>query len=137
MPAAARRPASFEVVFDGARLGEDLAHASAAGRAVALAARRRLARDGITASSLHPCEPQGRDARLPGCVKTYLPTERAAPRAGGAPGTPLGAWGMIFAVRADTTRRVYLECVAFGERHPQRASRPSVYEVAGRRPSAL
>jgi len=63
------------------------------GRAVGRAAHRRLAREGIIASSLHPCEPQARGGtRLPGCVKTYLPAERAAAARGGAQHLP-GAAG--------------------------------------------
>jgi hypothetical protein len=50
-------------------------------------------------------------------VKTYLPDVN-------------GAWGMVFALRADNNGRVYLELVAFGQRHPKRQSTPSVYQVA-------
>ncbi|CAN5464335.1 hypothetical protein BH20ACT18_BH20ACT18_05710 [soil metagenome] len=129
-----RRAATFDVVFDDARLNEDLEHASAAGRSVGHAARRRLVRDGIAASALRPCEPEARDGtRLPGSVKTYLP-----------PGSDLrtpehlpGAWGMVFAVRADAAGRPYLEYLAFGERHPERQSRFTVYQVADRRLRAL
>jgi len=44
---------------------------------------------------------------------------------------------MVFAVRADATGRPYLECLAFGERHPERRSRLTVYQVADRRLRAL
>lgn len=40
---------------------------------------------------------------------------------------------MVFALRADQQRRVYLELLAFGQRHPKRRSTPSVYAVAAAR----
>jgi hypothetical protein len=66
------RPA-FVVTFDDAALAEDLAHASAPGRVVALDARRQFAAHGIEVGVLRPCRDEGRDGtRLSGCVKTYL-----------------------------------------------------------------
>jgi hypothetical protein len=44
---------------------------------------------------------------------------------------------MVFAVRADEHARVYLELLAFGQRHPKRRSTPSVYLVAAARRAHL
>lgn len=111
----------FRVTFDDASLAEDLAHASAAGRTVALDARRKLAAHGIARSLLRPCSAEGRDGtRLAGCVKTYLPA-------------PAGDWGMVLELRLDQRGRPLLHCLAFGRRHPRRPSQPSVYQVADRR----
>jgi hypothetical protein len=129
-----RRGATFDVAFDDARLNEDLEHVGAAGRPVGEAAHRRLAREGIAASALRPCDPDGRDGtRLSGCVKTYLPPRDELP----TPHHPPGAWGMVFAVRADASGRPYLEYLAFGKRHPEGRSKLAVYQVADRRLRAM
>lgn len=112
---------TFTVTFDDAALAEDLAHTSAPGRAVALHARRQLAAHGIPAARLRPCLSEGRDGtQLPGCVKTYLPA-------------PAGDWGMVFEGRINTDGQPFLHCLAFGRRHPARASQPSVYQLAHQR----
>jgi hypothetical protein len=111
----------FGVTFDDADLAEDLEHASAAGRIVALDARRQFAIHGIPVALLRPCVAEARDGtRLPGCVKTYLPA-------------PLGDWGMVFQGRLSDRGQPFMHCLAFGRRHPLRATQPSVYDVAARR----
>jgi hypothetical protein len=115
---AGRGDVTFPVVIDQRRLDEDLGHSTAAAQGVATAAAQRLQRHGASRASLHPCQAEARDGtELPGCVKTYLPDVN-------------GAWGMVFALRADNNGRVYLELLAFGQRHPTRQSTPSVYQVA-------
>lgn len=115
----------FTVVIDQRRLDEDLAHSSTEARAAGRAAADAFARDGIRRSRLHPCMPEDREGvALPGCVKTYIPDVN-------------GAWGMVFALRADEHARVYLELLAFGQRHPKRRSTPSVYVVAAARRAHL
>ena len=110
----------FAVRFDAEAFAEDLAHASAAGRALAQRERERLQRDGIDGAHLLRCEAEGRDGtRLGGCVKTYTPW-------------PGGRWGMVFRGWRDDERRALL-CLAFGVRHPRSAWQPSVYVVADRR----
>ncbi len=70
---------------------------------------------------LHPCQAEDRHGtNLPGCVKTYLPDVN-------------GAWGMVMALRASHAGDVYLELLAFGQRHPTRPSSLSVYQVAAAR----
>lgn len=115
---ARRGDVTFPVVIDQRRLDEDLAHSTPAAQAVATAAAQRLTGHGASRASLHPCQAEARDGtNLPGCAKIYLPDVN-------------GAWGMVFALRADNNGRVYLELLAFGQRHPQRQSTPSVYKVA-------
>jgi hypothetical protein len=112
---------AFRVMFDDAALAADLEHASAAGRVVALDARRQFAAYGIAVALLRPCLSEARDGvRLPGCVKTYLPA-------------PVGDWGMVFQGRVNDRGEPFMHCLAFGRRHPRRATQPSVYEVAARR----
>ncbi|MGI8592846.1 MAG: hypothetical protein ACR2ML_00465 [Solirubrobacteraceae bacterium] len=112
---------AFGVTFDDVALAEDLAHASAPGRVVALDARRQFAAHGVPAPLLRPCLDEGRDGtRLPGCVKTYLPV-------------PAGDWGMVFEGRLDEHGQPFMHCLAFGRRHPGRAGQPSVYLLADRR----
>jgi len=112
---------AFGVTFDDGALAEDLAHASAPGRIVALDVRRKFAAHGIEAALLRPCRDEGRDGtRLPGCVKTYLPA-------------PVGDWGMVFEGRLDEHGQPFMHCLAFGRRHPLRAGQPSVYQLAARR----
>ena len=112
---------AFGVTFDDAALAQDLAHASAPGRVVALDARRQFAAHGIEVALLRPCRDEGRDGtRLPGCVKTYLPA-------------PAGDWGMVFEGRLNEHGQPFMHCLAFGRRHPLRAGQPSVYQLAARR----
>ncbi len=113
--------AAFGVTFDDGTLAEDLAHASARGRIVALDARRQLAAHGIAVTLLRPCRDEASDGtRLPGCVKTYLPA-------------PAGDWGMVFEGRLDERGQPLLHCLAFGRRHPLRPGQFSVYQIAARR----
>jgi hypothetical protein len=120
-----RAAPAFRASFDAAAFAEDLAHAGGAARRVALAAQREFARSGVRADSLRPCDPEARDGtQLPNCVKTYLPA-------------PAGPWGMVFELVADDQAQLILHYLAFGERHPTSASKPSVYQVADRRLRAL
>jgi hypothetical protein len=101
-------------------LARDIEHASAAGRVVALDARRQFAAHGVTAAMLRSCLSEGRDGtRLPGCVKTCLPA-------------PAGDRGMVFQVRLNDRGEPFMHCLAFGRRHPLRSTQPSVYQVAAR-----
>ena len=111
----------FSVRFDKEAFAEDLAHATDAGRRVAIGERARIERDGIHPAELFACEHEARDGtRLGGCVKTYRPQ-------------PDGPWGMVFAGDTDAAGAPVLVCLAFGVRHPTRAWQPSVYQVADRR----
>lgn len=99
---------------------EDVAHATDAATQVATQARTRLERDGAPIEQLRRCEPDARDGtRLPGCMKIYLPP-------------PAGQWGIVFQLAADE-RGPFLAVLAFGERHPGPARRPSIYKLADRR----
>jgi len=105
---ASRPGPAFGATFDDAALAEDLEHASAPGRAVALDARRQFGAYGVAVALLRPCLDEGRDGtRLPRCVKTYLPA-------------PAGDWGMVFEVRLSKHGKPVLHCLAFGRRHPLR-----------------
>jgi hypothetical protein len=111
----------FRVRFDELPFAEDLDHASAAGRRVALEARRGLEREGFAVDELVRCLAEARDGtRLKGCVKTYLPQ-------------PDGPWGMVFTGDREPDATPVLVCVAFGLRHPDQPWQPSVYQVAQRR----
>jgi hypothetical protein len=121
VPDTPRRDAIFRVEFDLPALAEDSDHNTDRGRSVMRAAVRDFERRGIPARELRACEDPGRDGtRLPGCVKTYLPP-------------PVGSWGMVFELRIDRDERPFLTCLAFGVRHPTKASQLSVYQVADRR----
>lgn len=112
----------YRVLFDELAFGEDLGHSTIAARRVARHARARMERDGIAASELRPCQPEGRDGtRLGNCVKTYLPD--------GA-----GPWRMVFeVVRPGADRELVLAYRAFGLGHPEKPWQPSVYQVADQR----
>jgi hypothetical protein len=74
------RGATFGVRFDELAFTEDLAHATPAGRDVALAARRRLEAEGADPREFKRCDPEARDGtRLPNCLT--LGAEDAASRA--------------------------------------------------------
>jgi hypothetical protein len=115
MPASRAR---FPVRFVAENWSEDMARASAAGRAAAQAARDRYGRNGVPFEELCPCQEEARDGtRLFDCVKLYLPA-------------PSGRFGMVF--RADKGPQgptlVYL---AFGVRHhPRDSNAPTVYQIA-------
>lgn len=110
----------YRVLFDELAFSEDLGHSTTAGRRVARDARLRMERDGIAASALRPCQPDGRDGtRLSNCVKIYLPDDT-------------GPWRMIFeVVRAE--KELVLAYRAFGRGHPGQPWRPSAYQVAHQR----
>lgn len=122
MPASRGHPARARAHFDELAFAEDLSHASAAGRQVALDARRQLEHDGIDVSQLKRCDAHGRDGtRLERCVKLYLPT-------------PTGAWRMVFEITRDpTSGHLVLAYLAYGLGHPDKPWQPSAYQVAHQR----
>ena len=67
------------------------------------------------------CQPEGRDGtRLGGCVKTRVRW-------------PDGPRGIVLRAGEDPDRPFALYTLAYGERHPTRTGKPSVYEVASER----
>jgi hypothetical protein len=70
VPALRGGKARPRVHFDEISFTEDVWHATAAGRRVAIDARRDLERDGVDIALLLSCQAHGRDGtRLPRCVK--------------------------------------------------------------------
>jgi hypothetical protein len=110
------------IVFDEDAIGTDLEHLSDAAGTALDQLRREVDRDGgLPKSRLLRCQPEGRDGtRLGGCTKTRVPW-------------PDGPWGIVFRAGEDPKRPFALYTLAYGERHPTRAGKPSVYEVAGQR----
>ena len=110
----------FAVSVDDVVFEEDLAHATAAGRAAITPVIDKIKHAGVPRSWLMRCQPEGRDGTsLPGCVKMYIPQ-------------PDGPWGAVLTgdkLAASPT----LVLVAAGRRHPSHPWTPSVYEVASRR----
>ena len=87
--------------------------------------RKHLGQFGISTSALLRCDVAGTDGtRLAGLVKVYVPI------GDGPPSTR--PFGLVFAPGVDADGRLYLEAVAFGERHPRRGTH-SVYERAHKR----
>jgi hypothetical protein len=117
-----RRDVIVPIVFDDEALGTDLEHLTDAAGGALLQLRRDAGRDGgLPKSRLLRCQPEGRDGtRLGGCTKTRVPW-------------PDGPWGIVFRAGEEPTRPFALYTLAYGERHPTRAGKPSVYEVADRR----
>jgi hypothetical protein len=116
------------VRFDAEAFGEDLAHASRAGRALGERERARLETTGIALAELRACESEGRDGtRLAGCVKTYLPA-------------PDGqwAWCSVASARRRDRRRccVWHSGDAIRRRRGSRASTRSPIAGCTRRPPA-
>lgn len=94
------------------------------GRVAADRERSRLTRDGIAIGVLLRCDEEGAEGtRLGGLVKVY------APIGGGPPSER--PFGFVFSPDAGP-EGLYLELVAFGERHPRPGAR-SVYERAHKR----
>lgn len=122
MPAPHGRSIGPTVHFDEPAFAEDISHATAAGRRVAVDARRELERDGVDVGVLLRCQEQGRDGtRLERCVKLYLPS-------------PGGAWRMVFEITRDrTSGELVLAYLAFGLGHPGKPWQPSAYQVAHQR----
>jgi len=122
MPASRGGAAGPRVHFDELAFAEDVSHATAAGRRVALDTRRQLERDGIDVGTLLRCQAHGRDGtRLERCVKLYLPS-------------PGGAWRMVFEITRDlSTGELVLAYLAFGLGHPGKPWQPSAYQVAHQR----
>jgi hypothetical protein len=102
---------------------ERLARSSPA-RLAAERKRRSLERDGIEVALLSVCEPESAaGTMLGGLVKTYVPINAGPPSA--------RPFGFVFSPERDDAG-AYLELVAYGQRHPPRATR-SVYERAHKR----
>ena len=119
MPAASRGHA--HVAFDEAAWEDDMKGAAAAARKAADETRERLERDGQPVDDLLACDSNGADGTdLSGCVKAYIPP-------------PVGPWGIVYLIAKDNKGRLYLDCLAFGERHPPVGRRSSVYQVAHNR----
>jgi hypothetical protein len=77
-------------------------------------------KEGVPREWLRRCEEEGHDGtRLGGCVKFYIPP-------------PAGRWGAVL-VADEEAAKLALVLIAVGERHPARAWKPSVYEIAHRR----
>jgi hypothetical protein len=112
---------AFPVRFDEAGFDEDLLHVTPQGRAAAIKHRALIEQDGLPQSQLIRCEDDAHDATsLGGCVKTRLPW-------------PDGPWGLALTGRIDEGR-IFLQALAFGERHPTARWRPSVNQI-GHRPT--
>ncbi|MDP1849912.1 MAG: hypothetical protein Q8K79_19155 [Solirubrobacteraceae bacterium] len=92
---------------------------------IAVSARARLERDGVTIGELRPCQTLGPDqTQLAGCAKLYLPiTDEPASR------RPLA---FVLQLARDTHNDALVWVfIAFGHRHPAAGVR-SVYERAHR-----
>jgi hypothetical protein len=95
-----------------------------AGRVAAERERRALEQAGINLAHLERCSPDApHGTRLGGLVKTYVPIRDTPPS--------VRPFGFVFAP-TKTDKGVYLDLVAFGERHPKRGTR-SVYKRAHKR----
>jgi hypothetical protein len=109
------------VAFDEDAWQDDLRSAGQAARTVAEEARIRLEREGQPVNALLACDSEGADGTdLSACVKVYLPP-------------PAGRWGLVYLIARDHEGRLYLDHLAFGQRHPQADHQASVYQVAHRR----
>lgn len=87
--------------------------------------RNTLEQIGIVTSMLLRCDASAADGtRLAGMMKAYVPLgdEPASAR----------PFGLVLAPAIDGDDHLYVELVAFGERHPRRGTR-SVYERAHKR----
>lgn len=116
-----RRPTRFPAVFDEEFWAEDIAGATAAGRAVAEEWRSRFEREGISEEILLPCQTEGpAGTDLTGCGKVRVPP-------------PAGEHGMVFRLARDPGGRLVLAFLAFGLRHPPAGRRLDVYRRAHRR----
>ncbi len=110
----------FPVRFDEAAFDDDLLHVTPRGRLAATEHRATIEQHGLPATRLLRCEDEATDGTsLGGCVKTRLPW-------------PDGDWGLVLAGQIDDGT-IYLQVIAFGERHPTAGWRPSVYQLAHRR----
>lgn len=87
--------------------------------------RNTLERTGIVTSMLLRCDASAADdTRLAGMMKAYVPLGDEP-----ASGRP---FGLVLAPAIDGDGHLYLELVAFGERHPRPGTR-SVYDRAHKR----
>jgi hypothetical protein len=107
------------IVIDEDAIGTDLEHLSDAAAGALVQLRREVDRDGgLPKSRLLRCQAEGRDGtKLGGCVKTRVPW-------------PDGPWGIVLRAGEVPNRPFALYTLAYGERHPTRRGKPSVYEVA-------
>lgn len=119
MPAASRGHA--RVTFDEAAWEDDLRGATPAARKAAEGTRTRLERDGQPVDDLLACDSDGADGTdLSGCAKANIPP-------------PVGPWGLVYLIAKNKRGRLYLDCLAFGQRHPPLGRRSSVYQIAHNR----
>jgi hypothetical protein len=122
----ANQPSNTDVIvparFDDDAIATDLEHLTGAAASALVQLRREVDRDGgLPKSHLLRCQDEGRDGtQLAGCIKTRVPW-------------PDGPWGIVFRTVAHPTRPFGLRGIAYGERHPTRTGKPSVYEVASQR----
>jgi hypothetical protein len=122
----ANQPRNADVIvparFDEEAFDTDLGHLSDAAGSALVQLRREVDHDGgLPKSRLLRCQAEGRDGtQLDKCVKTRVPW-------------PDGPWGIVFRAVAHPTRPFGLRGIAYGERHPTRTGKPSVYEVASQR----
>lgn len=88
--------------------------------------RHTLQHDGVARSQLQRCTSETTDGTdLRGALKVYVPITDQAPST--------RPFGMVFALTHTGRGGVFLDFVAFGERHPQRPTTRSVYERAHKR----
>ena len=106
------------VAFDEAAWDEDLQRATSAARKAAEETRTRLESDGQPVDALLACDSNATDGtNLSGCVKVYIPP-------------PAGPWGLVYLIARDNTGCLYLDHLAFGQRHPPGGRHASVYQIA-------
>ncbi len=109
------------IAFDDDALGTDLEHLSDAASTALHQLRRQVERDGgLSKSRLPRCQPEGRDGtRLGGCTNSRSLARRTV--------------GHRFRAGEAPTRPFALYTLAYGERHPSRTGKPSVYQIASQR----
>ena len=121
MPASRGRKARPRVHFDEISFTEDVSHATAAGRRVAIDARRDLERDGVDVAMLLSCQPHGRTARDSRAASSFICRLRQG-------------WRMVFEITRDPARGdLVLAYLAFGLGHPEKPWQPTAYRVAHER----
>lgn len=112
---------------DGVVWAEEVERFAEGSSARVAAQRERMSFEqiGINRSALLRCDAAGADGtRLPGLVKTYVPIGDGPPSA--------RPFGFVLAPALDASGLLYLEVVAFGDRHPRPGTR-SVYQRAHKR----
>jgi len=122
MPASRGHSTGPAVHLDELAFAEDISHATAAGRRVAVDARRELERDGVEVGKLLRCQAQGRDGtRLERCVSCICRRRAAS-----------GEW-VVEITRDANSAGLVLAYLAFGVGHPGKPWQPSAYQVAHQR----